>query len=615
MDERLCKTANGELVSGDSDLPALTKILDCATRALETSIGKDSGLVDHLGSLKERFNRSRLQLAVLGQFKRGKSTFINALLGDPLLPVDVVPLTAVPIFISWQRFPCVRISFKDGRPVEELLERDPNAIRDFLFRFVAEQANPQNWMGVSRAELFVPANLLAGGTVLIDTPGVGSTFRHNTEAALNALPECDAALFVISADPPITETELEYLRQVKARAVRIFYVLNKIDYLRPAEQESVGRFLRDVLVQNGLWTPESKVLSVSARMGLEAKQQGDHEAFKSSGMADVETLLLRQLTSEKACLLEAAMAARVAEGLSQGISELSLRSQALRMPLAELASRASVFAERLQSIDERRRMMRDLLAAEQRNLRVEIEQGIASLRAESEAELAQLLSHQHAHEMIQGSAPAAIERIFNAARAKMVEEFSSRTNAVIAHYKKGIDDDVGEVRRTAAEIFQTPFGDFADVTPFTLDHEPYWVTQGTAASLLPDSEQWLEYLLPANLRSARTHARTRRQLKEVVIRNAENLRWALLRGTDEAFRAATANLQTRLEDALNGTRRVIDETLTRRGNATYAIEPELDRLAGAEELLSVLRRQVDEQRGVGGARLDLSAGTNSISTS
>ena len=63
-----------------------------------------------------------------------------------------------------------------------------DAIREVLFRFVAEEANPKNRLGVERVELFYPAGILANGTVLIDTPGMGSTLRHNTEAAMQVLP-------------------------------------------------------------------------------------------------------------------------------------------------------------------------------------------------------------------------------------------------------------------------------------------------------------------------------------------------------------------------------------------------------------------------------------------
>ena len=93
-------------------------------------------------------------------------------------------------------------------PSREFAVHAADEIRDVLFRFVAEDANPENRLGVERVELFYPADILADGTVIIDTPGVGSTLRHNTEAAWRVMPECDAAFFVVSADPPITESSL-----------------------------------------------------------------------------------------------------------------------------------------------------------------------------------------------------------------------------------------------------------------------------------------------------------------------------------------------------------------------------------------------------------------------
>ena len=84
-------------------------------------------------------------------------------------------------------------------------------MREKLTAFVTEEANPRNVLNVARVDVFLPAQLLERGVVLIDTPGVGSTHRHQTAAADAVLPECDAALFVVSADPPITEIEIDYL--------------------------------------------------------------------------------------------------------------------------------------------------------------------------------------------------------------------------------------------------------------------------------------------------------------------------------------------------------------------------------------------------------------------
>src|SRR5579862_2904737 len=83
--------------------------LDRVIAAFRDPAVDNSSLAARIDALRERLRHSRLHLAVLGQFKRGKSTFINALLGAPVLPVAVVPLTAVPVFISWGPRPLARV--------------------------------------------------------------------------------------------------------------------------------------------------------------------------------------------------------------------------------------------------------------------------------------------------------------------------------------------------------------------------------------------------------------------------------------------------------------------------------------------------------------------------
>ncbi|TGC07422.1 hypothetical protein CUN85_11510 [Methanolobus halotolerans] len=71
--------------------------------------------------------------------------------------------------------------------------------------------------------------------VVIDTPGIGSTYRHNTEVTMGFLPQSDAALFLVSVDPPITEVELAFLKDIKSRVSKLFFALNKVDYLTKTE--------------------------------------------------------------------------------------------------------------------------------------------------------------------------------------------------------------------------------------------------------------------------------------------------------------------------------------------------------------------------------------------
>jgi KaiC/GvpD/RAD55 family RecA-like ATPase len=83
-----------------------------------------------------------------------------------------------------------------------------------------------------------------------------------------------------------------------------------------------------------------------------------------------------------------------------------------------------------------------------------------------------------------------------------------------------------------------------------------------------------------------------RQADELAIRNGENLRWAILRGLDDTFRKAVAQFEERLDEAIAATRNVIRDALARRRDEAFSVQPELDRLAAASELLAVLHEEL-----------------------
>ncbi len=571
--------------------PGLAAKLNDAVAAIEASVGPESPLVARCTSLRDRLKGDRLQLAVLGQFKRGKSTFINALLGAPVLPIAVVPLTAVPIFISWASEPLIRVRFQDGREPEQFEATEPNAIRDFLFRFVAEEANPKNRLGVARVDLLYPAPILADGTVLIDTPGVGSTFHHNTEAAFQIIPECDAVLFVASADPPITQTELDYLRRLKAKTERIFFILNKVDYIGAAERKSVAEFLRKVLVENDLFPPEGKIFPTSARNGLIAKQNGDPKQLDESGIAAIEGHLVRYLATEKAQLLETAIRNKAADALSQAEGEVRLRLQALQMPVEELVSKSEAFEEALRSIEERRRITRDLLAGDQRRLRDDLEAAIHVLRKDASAKFAGMIEERISNfgcwdEAAQQVLSAGMQNHFEKAQQEFGESYSDKTNTLLSRHQGRINELVELVRRTAANIFNVPFSEHLEHDRFEVGQDPYWVTENIKATLIPDPSLLINLFLPKGVRMKRLSKRIIKDMQELVMRNAENLRWAILRGMDETFRKAGAQFNGQLDDAIKATRNVIGEALARRRDTSFAAEPEMIRLNRALEALS-----------------------------
>jgi small GTP-binding protein len=238
---------------------ALPDLLALGIHCLPTPSENQRRLLEVLAHLQLRLATERFQLAVLGQFKRGKSTLLNALLRADVLPVGVVPVTAIPTFLEAGVTPVLCVTYS-SKKVDELKIDGWDSLLERLTAFVTEENNPGNRLGIARVDVRLPSPLLKHGVVLIDTPGVGSTFRHNSAAADAVLPECDATLFVLSVDPPITEVELEFLGRIRQTAARIIVVLNKIDVLEPEEQEKAVAFLSRVLAEQGKFDATPPIL-------------------------------------------------------------------------------------------------------------------------------------------------------------------------------------------------------------------------------------------------------------------------------------------------------------------------------------------------------------------
>jgi hypothetical protein len=589
-------TQRNEKPSGSNVAQAdgLADELNRALLILESGDAAES-FAKRLAQLRSRLLKNRLQLAVLGQFKRGKSTFVNALLGAPILPTAVVPLTAVATFIQWGPEPTVRISFSDGREDESYRSGDSEAVRNFLSRFVSEEENPQNRLNVRRAEIAYPTPILKNGTTLIDTPGVGSTLEHNSKAAMDLLPECDAALFVVSADPPITEIELAYLKDVKARGVRLFFILNKLDYLETAEQNVAIEFFRRVLSERLMIDRTVPIFGVSARNGLAAKQHNDHGKLERSGIAAIENHLFKFLATEKFDSLRSAIRRKAVDILAEAQAETELRIHALSMPIEDLAAKAQSFETALDSIKERRLITSDLLAGDRRRLIAQLEDRIRGLRHEASAEFASVVDKALAGSdlaaggrLAQQTLATAIEARFETARERMTATFVKEVTKIIAMQQQRLDDLVDSVRAAAGELFKVTFGPQRERDLFELGDDPYWVTGKIDITLLPNLGRIIDHVVPQAVGRSRLRRRMMKQVDDLVVRNAENLRWAVLQGIEQTMRQAVGRLDERLDQAISAIKAIIEEALARRQSQSIVVGTEISRLQRlAGELVSI----------------------------
>lgn len=273
---------------------------------------------ENLKGLTEKLKQGYLTLAVLGQFKRGKSTLINALLEAEVMPASVLPLTSVLTVAHYGDEPGVTIHFAGGRTEERPVAE--------LAQFVTEENNPRNVRGVEWVETRWPCSFLKRPVRIVDTPGVGSIYAHNTATAEAFLDRLDAAVFVLGVDPVLTQTEIEWLQKVKDQGERFFFVLNKIDRLSGSEVEQVMAFAHERIRE--LWGNPGRIYALSARSGL---LDPDDSAF-GSFRRDLENFLDR----EGRATLWSASRKKVERAISKVLSVLALERQAADRPVDEL---------------------------------------------------------------------------------------------------------------------------------------------------------------------------------------------------------------------------------------------------------------------------------------
>ncbi|MDP2657194.1 MAG: dynamin family protein, partial [Candidatus Deferrimicrobium sp.] len=200
-----------------------------------------------------------VDVAVLGQFKAGKSSFLNALIGGDVVPVDVLPSTAVVTRIGYGERERVTVHGLAGEPFEIPLAR--------LAEFVTERGNPANEKRVAVVDVELPSLVPYEGVRFVDTPGLGSVFAHNTRVSRDWMPRVGAALVAVSVNHPLSEDDLLLLNDVSLHTPEAVLLLTKADLVSGEELASVIEFTRSQATSRT--GKEWRILPVSNRPGFE----------------------------------------------------------------------------------------------------------------------------------------------------------------------------------------------------------------------------------------------------------------------------------------------------------------------------------------------------------
>lgn len=426
------------MTSPDAMQPLLTELRGLVPPA-------DAAAVDEL---TRRWSGHALRVLVAGEAKRGKSTLVNRLLDRAVLPAGVVPLTAVATTVRHGPVEQVTARFTDGAVECLPLER--------LAELVTEPGNPGNVRGVLDVTVTLPMPLLAGGLELVDTPGVGSVHTRNTIEAAAALDRMDAAIFVLSADPPISASERDFLRQVREQAVTVFCVLNKADRLTAAELAETIAFTRQVVASE--LGGDVPVYALSARADLPADA-----GPAASGLELFRDAFTRYVAGAGRADLAQSVGARAVR-LARSVQDTQLVTiAALDLSADDLTTRLKNFQKALDAVQQQRAETAAIGAAAFRQLRADTDGQAADLIARTATALVREVADRLA--AVSG-APAAseadalayaagrIEEVIDGWRTSRAAELAAAVNALEARLTSRLTNHLQTVRDAAAQLFR-----------------------------------------------------------------------------------------------------------------------------------------------------------------
>lgn len=216
---------------------------------------------------------NRFYLAVVGEFKRGKSTMINSLIGQDILPSDILPTTATINILEYSEEEFAEIKYTDGR--KEQLE----LTKENLDKFTAQEGVKAE--EIDYISIGVKSDILKGGIVIIDTPGVNDISQSRVEVTKNILPNCDAAIFLLDAASPLTRTEAQFLETkiLTYKLESLLFIISKSDRLDEDELEEslegASSRIKEVLEY------EAPLMAYSSREVMRSEEKGSTHEYKT----------------------------------------------------------------------------------------------------------------------------------------------------------------------------------------------------------------------------------------------------------------------------------------------------------------------------------------------
>lgn len=521
----------------------LESIRRAAERLAEMG-GDRADLAARAQRLADRIGAKAFHLAVLGEFKRGKSTLINALLGQSLLPSGVVPVTTIATEVHYGP-PGLVASYLDGRTESA----DPARLAEL----VTEAHNPGNRLGVARVQVTLEAPLLRPGVVLVDTPGVGSAHAHNTEAALAALQDTDGAIVVLSVDSPVSENDKELLGSLETRGTQTFIVVNKVDHLSGAEVREVRRFIEHQVQDT--FGPNTQMFFLAARPALDAILDGRSPRSECGEFPGFRTALESFIQDELVGARLDAARRELARLGSELHDWVMLEAAASELGLETLRERVEQF--RAAASRERHAQAEDqvLLEHAAHELKEQIATHLAAHAREAPRRFlwrleatAAATSKRHLEDALNEEVEHCVRQGFEELRQMEAARADAAWRELAADFRSRTQARVDAVRYAAADLFEIHLPEVT-IPAVAEERERFFYIfihiEGPGSGL----SRLARLLLPRSLFRRRALDGAQRRLVQEFDKHAGRARWDLIQRLDQVRLRFEAAMRTEVEQA------------------------------------------------------------------
>ena len=265
----------------------------------------------------ESLNQDSFNIVVVGEFSRGKSTFINALLGKRVLPAATKPTTTIINKISYGEEPEFNLHFRESKDIKKITEEEFKDItaklepEDYDDEFEVNDYNENLKVisSISYADIKYPTEICKEGIEIIDTPGTNDLDQQREEITFNFIPKSDIAIFLLAAYQILSQSEVNFLKEriIDNDIKKIFFIINFKDKLNTKEDEDkVMSYAKDHLKK---LIDNPRIFMVSARQALNFKRKEKGEVFKEivpvpetlkeTGFDEMEKAITNYLINER----------------------------------------------------------------------------------------------------------------------------------------------------------------------------------------------------------------------------------------------------------------------------------------------------------------------------